>query len=627
MNHRSPSYRRLLALVVALPLLVSTLGCAADPTALFALVEAFANLAASFREIGTTKVRAELEAFAPQLTTDNRTAVYPGEVVRTTISPGIRIGALDSMAWTPPSNTGEFTFSKAPENPNGPPPFRWNNLSATDEVVIKYPAPNPNTEMDKNRATELLVVNNGYQERTVTLSYPVRPPSLPQTMRAGDSPAVSSAPLQLVELLATEVVTAWVAILEMSAPLTLTQAYCEALQGEDAYFAMRLPTSPPAAANSASSLPLLHFDNTISNMSIIADTGLGPRTIVTNTLTLRATRINALTNNLPGAEGEVWVALGAASAKPCPEHLATQTWRINLILFLDSASVPAGSYPLYLCLDADPPGPGAEPAQACLGPHNMTLTDWAAPPPFNLSLSRSTVTTPTQTVQFAHQLRKLADGEISFALDNRSTLDGGAWAMFYDKEYNFDPTTPDFTRPITPGQPLDLSLNWLHFWVVKTLPADAMPGQYSVVITATQTAAGGEPWGATVYDTLLVAPDQMTLPDPPPCTPLTGLTLTHRDQRDALGHTFTITGSVTPPTATLPVSYTIQVDGVTQQTTAVGGHALPITMTWTEAGMHTVSIAARACGQPEPLLQVQRVEAMGRLELNTLFLPAIQRLE
>jgi len=40
-----------------------------------------------------------------------------------------------------------------------------------------------------------------------------------------------------------------------------------------------------------------------------------------------------------------------------------------------------------------------------------------------------------------------------------------------------------------------------------------------------------------------------------------------------------------------------------------------------------VSIAARACGQLEPLQQAGQVEAMGRLEVNTLFLPAIQRLE
>lgn len=630
MKHFPKSHRRLLAFVATLPLLVSTLGCAGLPVdAVASLLNALGEVSAQFREVGTTKAdHIEVDDIQPTLTTDDRSAVYPGDEVRTTLTPGIALGASDGMYWTPPANTGEFVFSKAPENPNGPPPFRWHNLRADEEITITYPAPHPGER--GGRATEVMDVSAGnviVHNASATLTYAIRPPSPFRAARSAPtaSPAFV-APSPAAGVQATKAVTAWVAILEVSPPVTLTQQYCEALQREDVYLALRLPVQT-AAPNSAAGLPLLHAGDTVSRFSITANTGAAWSTVVTNTLALRSTRIDALTNNLPGAAGAAWSGLGAAGVKPCPEGLNASAWKITAILFLDSANIPAGGYPFYLCADSAPVGPGAAPAQNCLGPQSLTLTDWAAPPPFNLSLSGSAVTTATQTVQFAHQLRRLTDGAISFTLDNRSTLDSGAWAMFHDKEYDFEPTEPDFTRPITPGQPLNLALNWLHFWVVKTIPADSAPGQHSVTITATQAGAADEPWVATVYDTVLVAPDQMPPPKPPPCTPLTGLTLTHSDQRDAFGHTFTLTGSVTPPTATLPVSYTIQVDGVPQRTNFVGGHAQMMTMTWPNAGAHTVSIAARACGQPNPHQQTLQVESLGRLEGNTLFLPAVQRAE
>lgn len=628
MNRFPNRHRRFLAFVAALPLLLSTLGCAGLPLdAIASLRDALGELSAQFREVGTTQAgHIEVGDFQPTLTTDDRSAIYPGDEVRTTLTPGIALGASDSMSWTPPANTGAFAFSKPPENPNGPPPFRWRDLRADEAIVITYPAPHPGEH--GGRATEVMNVSAGdviVHNASATLTYAIRPPSPFRAARSAPTASLALlAPSQAAGVQATKAVTAWVAVLEVSPPITLTQQYCEALQSEDVYFALRLPVQS-AAPNRAAELPLLHDGDTVPRFSIAAKTDGAWSTVVTNTLALRSTRIDALTNNLPDAAGAAWSALGAASGKPCPEGLNAAEWKITAILFLDSASVPAGGYPFYLCADSEPVGPGAVPVQNCLGPQSLTLTDWAAPPPFNLSLSNSAVTTPTQTVQFAHQLRRLADGAISFTLENRSTLDGGDWAMFHDREYNFEPTAPDFTRPITPGQSLDLALNWLHFWVVKPIPADAAPGQYAVAITATQTGAAGDPWVATAHDTILVAPAQMPLPEPPPCTPLTGLALSHSDRRDALGHTFTITGSVTPPTATLPVSYTILVDSVTQETNFVGGHARQIVLMWEDAGAHTVAIAARACGQPEPLRQEVSVESQGRLETRTLYLPAIVR--
>ncbi len=622
MNHRSRSHRRLLALVAALPLLVSTLGCSLS--AMMNVAQTLADISASFREVGTTKFTVEQEPFAPKLKTDDRSAVYPGDRVKSTISPDTEPGLNSHMWWTPPTNAGDFTFSRDPENPNGPPPFRWTYSSAEDEVEINYTAFHAGST--GGSATEVLEVANDAQIRYTKLTYPVRSPSSLRRVQAEEYGDLRLPVSPVATVAATQVITAWSVMVEMSAPVTLTQQSCEALQGEDVYFALRLPTPLQSAPDEAVSLPLLHFGASKARMSIMAKTGATWSTVVTNTLTLRSTRLDALANHLPAAENETWLALGAASVKPCPEGLDAREWRIAATLFLDSASVPAGSYPLFLCVDADPVGPGAAPTQACLGPQSLTLTDWSVPPPFVLNLSASAVTTPTQRVQIAHQISKHGDEEVSLTLENRSNLEG-VWAMFHDREVAFEPTEPDFTRPITPGTPLDMAARLLHFWVVKTIPADTVPGQYSVAVTATQLVTSGVPWVATAYDTIVVAADQAPLPDPPPCTPLTGLTLTHSDQRDALGHTFTITGSVTPPTATLPVSYTIQVDGVTQQTTFVGGHAQAITVMWEEAGVHTVSIAARACGQLEPLQQAGQVEAMGRLEVNTLFLPAIQRLE
>lgn len=623
MNHSSKRHRRYLALVAALPLWVSILGCVGlPPDAIVGLLDALGDVSASFREVGTTKFVAEREPFTPKLQTDDRSTVYPGDRVKSTISPNTKPGIVNrSMRWTPPTNAGDFAFSRAPENPGGPPPFRWQYASTTDEVEITYTAFHGGAT--GGAATEVLEVTNDFQEQSSELTYSIRPPSPLRTAQTGGGDL--RLPLPSAVVAPTAVITAWMVMLEVNAPITLTQQVCEAQQREDVYFALQLPVPPPPAPDEGVSLPLLQFDNSVSQFSIVAKNGAAWSTVLTNTLALRPTRIDALANNLPGGEDHVWIALGAASVKPCPEGLDIAEWKLSVLLFLDSASVPAGGYPFYLCADSEPVGPGAAPAQNCLGPQSLTLTDWAAPPPFNLSLSGSAVTTPTQTVQFAHQLRRLADGAISFTLENRSTLDGGAWAMFHDREYNFEPTAPDFTRPITPGQPLDLALNWLHFWVVKPIPADAAPGQYAVAITATQTGAAGDPWVATAHDTVLVAPAQMPPPEPPPCTPLTGLTLTHSEQRDALGHTFTITGSVTPPTATLPVSYTIQVDSVTQATNFVGGHAQQIVLTWEDAGAHTVAIAARACGQPEPLRQEVSVESQGRLETRTLYLPAIMR--
>ncbi|MDY0019037.1 MAG: hypothetical protein RBT47_03460 [Anaerolineae bacterium] len=546
-------------------------------------------------------------------------SVEPGTTVKRTLVSGgvgqLQVGTIAEMVWTPPAGAGGVTFQNPqPVNPDGPPPFRWIDLLPGVQIDLTYTA-----SSEPGEQTELLQVTAGGETETTEYGYDVTGPG------ASAIHAAASSRLHPTALQSTDIVTPWIAIMDVRLPMTLTQATCELLQSPYLYFAVRLPSVPHTPTASAT-VPFLDPADTTPIMNLYRN---GYQQVVTNTLSLRLDRLGTLKQTLPTGDGESWTAFGATTVKPCPTELNTADWKVQLIFYLDRSTVPAGRYPAYVCMDGAPAGPGGQPPQACSGPYDFTLKDPFAPPPFSLGLAGTAVViTPTHALRFPHALQKHAAGPVTVTLENLTTLGNEPWQMYHNVGgFGSDVTEPDFTRPITPGVAFALPDNTSfpsYIWLVQPTitPPTAAPGQYGTVLTATQVVTTGTPWAATARDVFLIDPFEMDFPAPPPCTALNGLSLQSTHYPSAHGHTFEVTASVTPLTATLPVSYTFMADGQTTTTYYYGAATQKATLTWATAGTYTLTVVARACGQAEPLTKTLQVTATGGTKI---FLPLVVR--
>ncbi len=122
-------------------------------------------------------------------------------------------------------------------------------------------------------------------------------------------------------------------------------------------------------------------------------------------------------------------------------------------------------------------------------------------------------------------------------------------------------------------------------------------------------------WGGTVSDTHLIT---LQAP-PPPCYALTDVAVTG----PAIGisgtaHTFAAT--VSPPTATLPITYTWQATG--QSSVVHGGAGLSdaVAFTWNVTGTQQITVTARNCGGA-----VSRVRSITIIHEHRTYLPLVLR--
>jgi len=536
-------------------------------------------------------------------------------------------GALINLDWYPPQGSGGFAFNPPlPVNPQGPPPFRWEHLPPDSEVNFTYTS--PGFEDRSHIVDEYVQASVGDDiVAAAKFSYLVHDDVL-EPGKPGESvnrPAASRLTAELP----------WYVLLDVKPPVALTQFSCEYLQSAEAYFALRLPAAATTTTSSVP-LPILLEPGLESQMQIYQVISGAPQAVVTDTLVMRPGSMGVLEQRLPQAPGQHWISLGASNLRACPASLDTTDWGISLSIILNGA-IPAGQYPLYVCFAGSPDPSGGQASPVCSGPYDIPIREvMENPPPFKLSLFSNSVIRPPEQLKLPHRLNGgLSGGQsLTVTLANKAGLGGPSWEMYHDNEASlWEPTAPDMNRPIAPGEAVQV---WggpfnTFFWLVQPAPtaADTAPGQYNVVVTATQgLAAAGQPaWVETARNVIWVDPAEV---DPPPplsaCRPVSGLTLEASHQRRQTGHTFEIKASVSPLTATLPVSYTYAVDALDPITIPYGDHSQAQSFTWTEPGVHTITVKASACGQANPVTRSIQATSQGALAPSYwLWLPVIQR--
>jgi len=411
-----------------------------------------------------------------------------------------RRGALPAggrLEWQPPLGAGNFQFPPGEEPLPGGPPFVWDDIPAGEgrTVYFRYSSGGDWGAVDTFSAFDasghmvdrVMNVTQGLNPNPGATSTAGWIESSEDTLAGGEAPASAG-----------ELVDAWrVHRTFLPQNTGMTTARCQELvdwvQGDDVFFAMRLPISATTYLTEAHPVSI-YLGDPLSNTLQLVRTVPSPLTpVITLPLTLQDKHLNFATLNLPAAPGEVWVTLGASGAPvDCPPglDLATDTWAILSSLVLDLSHQPDKCancvLPGYFCYAGQNPPLATSRAAfyqaegiTCLGPEIADLDDTSS---WVMSGASTQIVTPTQVISLPHYFYVPSSlGTMAFSLSVTSTLDTG-WG-YYHGDWN----GPDLESPLT--QPF-LASNLTYFWLVSApIPTTTTPGPYSVVLSATAAMA------------------------------------------------------------------------------------------------------------------------------------------
>ena len=477
--------------------------------------------------------------------------------------------SVDLMAWYPDSNVdpGSIEFSYPPDNPNGPPPYYFTNVPVDAygraEITVSYTV--PPVPIGTCIVDSLTVQNGGFghsdyagrqvgrhllsqmaapltpsAERLLTPPAALKPDgiSLPQE---GPFNGVYAEPKVMVSQQDYHVwrVHLESGLIDETLTSTLCQSVVDLLQEDTTFVALRFPdlsATPPYT--SPHGLPVVFHEGFLPTVNLMQydDEGNPLAEVLTASMEYKLERLSFLVNEMPSAEGEYWLALGASSPPiTCPEGLdiAAGDWGIETELWLDfggeegacagcvlsvyycyeGQELPFSSTWMARALDGDI---GVTSYQGwgitCMGPHPLRLRGGGTPdPPFVLDGRHSAVISPTQTISFPHTIRNLGDDPVTVTLDHTSTLEI-PWGVYAGTEDEPDLPLVPVTDPVDLAPQWDLmGRNTRHFWLIAEVPAGTQ-GAETLRITASDVTS---PALSTWTSDLLWVGDWMTPPPPP----------------------------------------------------------------------------------------------------------------
>ena len=373
---------------------------------------------------------------------------------------------------------------------------------------------------------------------------------------------------------------------------TLCQDWVDFLQEGTTFVALRFPdlsATPPYTGSYA--LPVVFRGEYSPTLHLLDDRGGGPGTaILTAPLEYKPERFTFLENELPSAEEEHWLALGIPSSPPitCPEGLEIggEDWNAEFEAWLDFGGEEGACkdcvLPLYYCYEGDEAsfssalvarahgaGLGATSYQGwgitCMGPHPLRLRGGDAPDPaFVLYGMHTANISPPQTISFSHAIKNLGSDPVAVTLDYTSSL-GVPWGIYSGTEDGPDLPLVPITGSFTLSPELEWPANTRHFWMIAEVPTGAQ-GAETLLITATDVTS---PALSTWTSDLLWVGDWVAPPPPPSCNELSDVALVG-SPTTTVGIATTFTATTSPPTATLPVTYTWEAIGQTPTTHTAG---------------------------------------------------------
>jgi hypothetical protein len=439
-----------------------------------------------------------------------------------------------TFRYTPPSGITDLTFpGNPPANPQGPPPYVFNNVSATGggqngawwhttSIQVNYRWPMLAAGQTDLALTQRLVVDvdgRGSNELICTTlirgaSWQVTPNAAPAAFAApdlaavadgGPEPGATPEPPQLAASAdpaapapsAQTVASVLSQQIRWDMPLTTArcQELADLLQGGRFFLALRLPTDIISATEQT--LPLV-FAAEAKPALVMKDTS---RQYFTLPLAYRPQQAGFMARHLPSAAHTAWVALGAVAlpAITCPSNVNRGPgWEFRLNLPLDVGTQPR-EIQCYYCYEgqSDPfaslwqqaatslagGGIGAPQVRAegvtCLGPYPLRVNSGF---PVQLMGAKAALDVrPGERVSFVHGLALTINSTVR--IEHSSTLDV-TWRVYTG---TWD---APFTRP-APELIFGPSGRVTPLWVISDPVPVGASGPYALAITTTATYQGG----------------------------------------------------------------------------------------------------------------------------------------
>ena len=436
-------------------------------------------------------------------------ATTSGATVGRTLG-GTSIGAGPSKVtytYYPPPGATSFSGyepSDQPLNPNGPPPYVWEDRCPDESIDVRFDLPSqPGTYSESLLSQH----SDGSRSAAAMVTEVTSGSSSSSSDLPGGEIASNSVGAQVTADVWS--VTPYIYTHDLTMTTQLCQDWLAFLKEDSAFLAARMPVTPTASTQSYP-IPIVFGDVYSANLALVnKDTDTKVFTVPAE---YRPERFTFLENKLPSASpGEHWVALGLSSSPPtsCPTlpELKPGKWELQATAYLDLGTDPR-VLPIYFCYEGQSPPPGVSALQmaaariasasgadigitsyqdqgiTCLGPKLLHLRDDADRPDLSLYGSSAHSISPTETITLHHRLA--ASTAMTVALDYACPL-GITWDMYIDC-HNAYPTP--ITSPIWVDTPYDYDYEDVCL-AAHQVQIGAEDGPYTLVVTATSVMTPG----------------------------------------------------------------------------------------------------------------------------------------
>lgn len=425
--------------------------------------------------------------------------------------------------WTPPSGAVNIQFPGRQPDPGGP-PYTFSGLTPAQIA----------TGINVSYQVSQEMVNDGYFFDSLSIlqgensvSSQVQHFSISK-LAAAEPPARSLPTRQLNAPQASDI---WYVNHYTDVETNLTTQICQDMvaqaQSANTFMAWRVPVAGTTLPNQPYTVPIL-TQSSNSPYTILQTYGAGD---VSMPLEVRGAASEWANQNLPAAQGEMWVALGVkpGATITCPAGLNVNAYSLNAEIQLDLTSLPddcAGCVLEFFGCYKTETMPAALRAAAALAPNSLTtdgytclgedmvlnMGSWAYD-----DFTESLLLKPGDPIYIHYFVFNWDTAPITLSLAPAPTLPGAAWVI--RPGLAADPWQPDMGAVV--GSQVTVPGNGqFHFHIFSTVPAGASAGGYEYALTLSGT--GIDP-ASMRGGTMLLVSDTGGLPDPIDPDPAVGL--------------------------------------------------------------------------------------------------------
>jgi hypothetical protein len=397
------------------------------------------------------------------------------KVTRTICANGDPSAASTSVdyEWTPPRNADYYNWGNtAPDNPGGPPPYRWSGLTTGadgrgPEITFSFGMSNLAGGTQDADVFSIRDTASDAMINSSTSQYHFR-----SSLLISDDPI----PVEQLSEIASEIpaipnqhkiwdFVGFIHSEEIAMTTTLCQELIDAWQAGDYFSAVQVPaiatTSTVTSTGTIAALPIVDIATfniplmyTNVEMPILKLDTVSHGIVISVPLEIKPDRMNFVVNEMPESEDKIWFAMGAISTPPlaCPTglDLAPGDWEFKLGFSLDLGGGDSHAGDLiefYQCYEGqDPPLDfpggtaslvsifGANTYQGegitCFGPLAIRLGSFKG---LEILNSHSAVISPTETITFPHMIFNNPASLMTITLETESAM-GFAWKLYKKTE-------------------------------------------------------------------------------------------------------------------------------------------------------------------------------------------------